>query len=109
MQASPSMIPADAVGTDDRVVDEHDQGEHEPRHHHRVDRLAACVEDGDRRRQREQDGEQGDHGGPELEEERAEREDQKDETDEQRGAQVVCRLLDVPWTEEEYESTWICR
>jgi hypothetical protein len=77
-----------------RIVDDHPDGDHQPRQQHDVDRDAVEVEEDDRRDERQRDRDEADQRRAPLEQER--RQDQHDEqaAEQQRRREVVDRGLD---------------
>ena len=64
-----AQSPDDVLDVDDRVVDDHPDGDHQPRQDHHVDRRAAQVEHEQGGDQRQRDRDQADERRPPLEQE----------------------------------------
>ena len=84
----------DVLHVDDRVVDHHPDGDHQPSEHHHVERRAGQVQDQDRGDQGQRDGDQTDEGGPPLEQQAGDDQHHQADADQHGGGQVVDRLLD---------------
>ena len=93
---SPALAhaPPDVLDVDDRVVDDHADGDHEPREDHRVDRVAAQVEHEHGRHQRQRDRHQADQCGAPLEQEGDQGGHHEQAAEQQREGQVVDRHVD---------------
>ena len=89
-----AQAPRDVLGAGDRRVDDHGDGDREPREGHRVEGLAEHVQHERRRHERERNRDEADQRRAPLEQEGGEDQREEHAGDQRRQREVVDRVLD---------------